>query len=259
MSAQPAKLSIHPVGLMEVLSYSRGHTLALTVLSPAARYAAEQSENGFWVPGLRIYQEDRPDVSIELTRVVDAQRRDATLAALWWLKREMSLLPTFFAVMHGSELRIPCVNSLGLPLEGLCFVGSGVIRQNDALSGFPTLRVLKLMRFPVSEMNWLPALSSLTALALKDCGGIKDFGGLAAAPQLRKLALPATDVSNLDWVLGGGAAPARGTRPQWHEGADRCVRPKPCPFRSATVYAGGRSDLSRLGVRYALSGGAGCR
>lgn len=79
----PAKLSIHPVGLQEVLSYSDSASLALPVVSPAARYAAEQRPRGLRVPGLGITQESVPDIFTDITRVVRVSSDEALIAACW--------------------------------------------------------------------------------------------------------------------------------------------------------------------------------
>lgn len=53
-------MSINFAGLEEVLSYGETNSLALCILSPAARYAAEQRPDGFRVPRLQIIQEKAP-------------------------------------------------------------------------------------------------------------------------------------------------------------------------------------------------------
>lgn len=72
------------------------------------------------------------------------------------------------------------------------------VRNGSAVSKFSALHVLYLDRTLVHELDWLPALTSLTVLSLHGSFRIEDFSRLAAAPQLCKLLRAGTRVSNLD-------------------------------------------------------------
>lgn len=197
--------SIHPVGLQEVLSCGEHVSLALSIVSPAARYASEKRADGFQVPGLQITQETVPDISEDLSRVVRVKDGKAVTAAVYWLKRDQSVLPISLLVAGDSDSdrsdAVLWVRSLGVTLVKLCFNECFGVEVFDPLSSFPTLRILELRGTSVFNLSWLQFLTSLTALSMHGCEKIQDFGDLVVAPQLCRLSLAFTHVSNLDWVV----------------------------------------------------------
>lgn len=120
-------------------------------------------------------------------------------------ERDRSALLIFLAVEGAPECdcegALTWGHSLELPLEGLQLEVCKCMTNFDAFSSLSTLRVAGLVYSPVSNLEWLSAIASLTELSLQGCEQVGDFDSLVAAPKLRRLPLHGTTVSRLDRVV----------------------------------------------------------